>query len=200
MLFHKYWEKVLGSGVKIKALRVLCRFPGKRFTIRELAKVSGVTHTPLLRSLADWQGMNLIRLEKHGPANLLTLNTQSHIYPFLRDFFYFERKSQERLVQILKKSLPSVQMTVLFGSVYKREEEMNSDIDLLIVAKDKKKTGEDIFQLRGKTGKEFGNHLSAMIFTEKELKKEQNKPYMQELVKDYLLISGKDLLKGWKNV
>ncbi len=199
MLFHNYWEKVLGSRVKIKALRVLCRFPGKKFTIRELAKVSGVTHFPLLRALADWQGMNLIRLEKHGTANLLTLNLQSHLYPFLRRLFDFEEASKEQLVKKLKKFLPSVKMLVLFGSVHRREEEMNSDIDLLVVTEDKKRIHQAIFQAGSEFRKEFGNSLSAIIFTERELKKEKNKPYMKELIQDYSLIHGRDLLRGWKS-
>ena len=67
MLFHTYLEKILGTKVKIKLLRVMYKFPTKIFTGRELAgHIKGVSHTAVSKSLKDPIEMNLINIEYSG--------------------------------------------------------------------------------------------------------------------------------------
>jgi len=195
MLYHNYWEKVLGSQVKVKILRALLRYPAKKFTIRELAKFIGVSHTPVLRSLNDLQGMNLINLEKHGTANLLTFNAESHLHQVLADLFSFEQQTANHLITQLKSTLPPVKMAVLFGSVPKAAEKMDSDIDLLIIAEDKKKIEKELDEKQLSAIKEFGNLLSPLILTLSEFKKKKHAPFAKDLIKSYVLIKGEDLIK-----
>ena len=197
MILHYYWETVLGSKVKVKVLRTLCRFPTKRFTVRELAKQMGVSHTPVLKSLADLQGMNLITLEKHGTANLLTLNSKSHLYPLLKQLFSFEQETKANLEQRIKTILPPVEMAALFGSVQQGGEKMNSDIDLLIVSKNKKEVEESITNSRKTIIEEFGNLLSPLIFTVEEFKRKRNKPFAKDLIHHYKILKGQDLIQKW---
>ncbi len=198
MLFHNYWEKVLGSKVKLKVVRTLCRYPSKRFTIRELASYTKVSHTPVLKSLSDLQGMNLIRLEKHGTANLLTLNQKSYLYPLLSKLFSVESGTKEKMEQRISSLLPPVKMAALFGSIQQRRERLDSDIDLLLVAQDNKKMVQRLTgELRGTITEEFGSYLSPLIFTEEEFKRKKNTPFAKDLVKNYKVLQGKDLIKKW---
>jgi hypothetical protein len=45
MQFHDFVEMLFGSKVKVKVLRTLWKHGEKEFTIRELAKFLGVSHT-----------------------------------------------------------------------------------------------------------------------------------------------------------
>lgn len=197
MLIHHYWEKALGSKVKIKILRVLCRYPHKKFTVRELSRLIHTAHTPVLKSLPDLQEMNLIRLEKHGTANLLTFNTKSHLFSLLSSLFITENGTKQELKRLLATLLPRTKMIALFGSICTETETANSDIDLLIVANTKKKIEKDIDEMRKNITDKFGNLLSPKIFTEAEFKANKNKPFAKDLINGYEIISGKDLIKKW---
>ncbi len=197
MLLRHYWETVLGSKVKVKVLRTLCRYPGKRFTIRELAKLAGLVHSPVQRALADLEGMNLVHKEKHGTASLVMINRNSVIGPALEELFHCEQKTKELLEQEIRKLVRPVEMMALFGSIQKGTEQMNSDVDFLIVTNTKKAVQESIERHRHRFSERFGNLLSPVILTEKEFKQKSNKPYARELIQDYKIIAGKDLVKKW---
>src|SRR3989338_854394 len=195
MLIHNFWETVLGSKVKIKILRVLSTYPIKRFTVRELARLAQSSHTPVLKSLPDLQEMNLIRMEKHGTANLITLNPKSKLVLHLKNLFATETSFKDELKKKIAKIVPKSEMIVLFGSVARGNEKMNSDIDVLIISNNKKKIEYYINEARKKITEEFGNLISPMILTEKEFKAKQNQPFAKDLIKSYEIISGKDLIK-----
>lgn len=197
MLLHHYWEKALGSKVKVKILRVLCKYPSKRFTIRELARLIHCTHTPVLKSIPDLQEMNLIRLEKHGTANLLTFNTKSYLFSLLHSLFIAETSTKQELKKELATLLPETKMVALFGSICAGTETAHSDIDLLIVTNTKKKIKKEIDEMRKNMTDKFGNLLSPKIFTEAEFKANKNKPFAKDLINSYEIISGKDLIKKW---
>lgn len=195
MLYHQYIETVLGSQVKIKMLRALLRHPSKKFTIRELAKFIGVTHTPVLRSMKDLQGMNLINLEKHGTANLLALNTSSHLYPILNSLFSFEHETLKNLINKLRALLPPIETAVLFGSLQKGAEKIDSDIDLLIITENKKEVKQALDKNQARFIQEFGNILSPILLTLSEFKKKKSAAFAKEVIKDYTLIKGEDMIR-----
>lgn len=194
MQFHNYLEKTIGSKVKVKILRALFRHPSKKFTARELAASISATHTPVLRSLGDLQGMNLIRLEKHGTANVLELNTACHLHPILKDLFSFEQQTLEHAVNRLKTALPPVEMAALFGSLQTGTEQMDSDIDIIIVTEDKAKTENELDAKHPEIIKEFGNLISPIILNLHEFKRKKDTPFAKDLAKNYTLIKGKDLI------
>jgi len=144
MLFSKYIEILLGSKVKVKILRALFRFQTKIFTSRELAKQIKVSHTAVLKSLTDLQGMNIIKIETHGTSNLITLNKESHLSSPIGNLFNFELETLQNLKEEIRKILPKAKSVALFGSIALKKEKANSDIDLLIITKDKSEVIEII--------------------------------------------------------
>lgn len=199
MLYHNYLERVLGSRVKVMVLRALFRFPGKKFTVRELAAFVGASHTPILRLLSDLRGINIITTEKHGTAHLVSVNKDSYLYIPLQQLFLVEKKTKERLISTIRSFLPSVKMAILFGSIQGGNEDMDSDIDLLIVTEHKNRMKAVLDHNRHTIARIFGNIPSAVILTEKEFKHKANKPFAVDILKGYTLIKGKDLVhRYWK--
>lgn len=200
MLLHHYWEPVLGSQVKMKVLRVLCRYPSKSFTLRELAKLAFVVHSPVQRAVRDLEGMNLIGKEKHGTASLITINQKSVLYPHLKALFVAEEQTLPTLQQLIKKFIRPAKMVILFGSVQKGTEQMNSDVDLLIVTNNKKKLLKSLDSYRPLFSEQFGALLLPIILTEKEFISKRNKPFAKDLMQHYTLVQGEDLIKKrWKH-
>lgn len=80
---------------------------------------------------------------------------------------------------------------LLFGSVIRGEEEPLSDIDLLILTKDKDKAEVAIAKLQGKISNRFGNAVSPYILTESELAEKDNSQLIEEIHRKNMLVCGK---------
>ena len=193
MLVNNYLEILLGSKVKVKILRALFRFQTKTFTSRELAEQIQVSHTAVLKSLADLQGMNIIRIESHGKSNLITLNRESYLYDEIRKFFSYEYESLNHLIEELREILPKAKSIALFGSIPMKKEKLNSDIDILIISRNKSKINEAIAKKQEYVSKKFGNVISAHIMAEQEFKKNKNSSFVKDILSNHILIKGDKL-------
>ncbi len=193
MLFSNYLEILLGSKVKVRILRALFRFQSKKFTSRELAEQIQVSHTAVLKSLADLQGMNIIIIESHGKSNLITLNRESYLYDEIRKFLTFEYESLNHLIEELCEILPKAKSIALFGSISMKKEKLNSDIDVLIIGGDKSKINEAIAKNQEYISKKFGNVISAHIISEQEFKKKKNSSFIKDILTNHISIKGDKL-------
>lgn len=191
MLLHHYFELLLGSKAKIKILRVLCKYETKRFTSRELASVALLSHTAVLKALPDLQDMNVVLIEKHGTSHLLTLNQESYCYRFLTSLFQEEAATIEAVKKTIHRALPEADTIVLFGSVAAKKEEINSDIDILIITKNKEACAQHIAKEQVHWSKVFGNIIAASIMTKNEFEKKKRTPFVKDLLsKKYSIIRG----------
>lgn len=193
MLFNAYLEVLLGSKVKVKILRALFRFGAKAFTSRELAKYVKVSHTAVLKSVGDLQGMNIIKIESHGKSNLIALNKESCLHNELKRLFDFELETIQRLKEEIKRILPKAKSAALFGSIATKKEGLNSDIDVLIISHDKIKINEIIAKNQELFSKLFGNVISAHVMTEGEFKKKRGTPFIRGVLESHILIKGDEL-------
>lgn len=193
MLFNNYLETLLGSKVKVKILRALFRFPAKTFTSRELAINIKVSHTAVLKSLGDLQGMNIIKIESHGTSNLITLNKDSRLMPDLNRLFSSETGTLQHLKDELKKIAPQAKSIALFGSIAAKKEKLNSDIDVLIIANNKGKAADMIAKKQEEFSKKFGNALSAYIMTEGEFSRKRDMDLAKSILESHILVKGEEL-------
>ncbi len=191
MLFHNYLETLLGSKAKVKILRVLIRYGTKKFTSRELAVQMSLSHTAVLKALPELEEMDIVNKESHGTSNLITINQESYCYPFLKQLFEAEEKTIEELKHAIKHPLLETEIIILFGSIAEKKEEINSDIDLLVITKEKDLCEENIAKMQNLFSKKFGNVIAAQILTKKEFEKKKNKPFIKDLLsKKYILLKG----------
>jgi len=193
MLFNNYLETLLGSKVKVKILRALFRFQTKTFTSRELASNIKVSHTAVLKSLGDLQGMNIIKIESHGTSNLITLNKDSHLIADLNRLFNSETGTLQHLKDELRKILPQAKSIALFGSVAAKKEKLNSDIDVLIITNDKGKAAGMIAKKQEEFSKKFGNVISAYIMTKNEFNRKRNTDLVKSILENHIMIDGEEL-------
>ena len=193
MLFNNYLETLLGSKVKIKILRALLRFEAKTFTLRELANYINTSHTAVLKSISDLQGMNIIKIESHGTSNLISLNKNSYFYKQLKDFFEFESNTVQHLKEELNKTLPKAKSIAIFGSIAAKDERINSDIDVLVITNEKSRMNEVVAKHQEALSKKFGNLISAYIMTETEFKRKKNTDFVKSIISNNILVQGEKL-------
>lgn len=195
MLFHNYVETLLGSKVKIKVLRTLWRYKEKEFTIRELAKFLGVSHTGVKKALGDLDRANVIRIRTLGRSNAFKLNANSFGASVIEKVFDMEGSALSELRDMMRRRLesPLVVSAALFGSVVEGRETPRSDIDVLVVTDQKEKVEEMIVGLQKDVSERFGNSISAYYVSEGELKKKRNQSPVKQALENHVLICGKPL-------
>ncbi|MBI5377653.1 MAG: nucleotidyltransferase domain-containing protein [Thaumarchaeota archaeon] len=196
MLLHRYLEETLGSKVAIRLLRTMVRYRGMIFTIRRLAGETNVSPNEAALITHQLEKLGVIRIQPVGRAYQLQLNEESYILnKIIKPILDAEKNTISELVQILKKHLDNKKIisAVLFGSVSKGEEKIDSDTDLLIISDDfdnailsASKAGEEVFEV-------FHGKISQIIFSEKQFKSKKNNDLIRSIIANHILICGKEL-------
>jgi len=195
MLYHNYLEMLLGSRVKVKVLRTLCRHRGKEFTIRELAEFLNVSHMGVRKALNDLYKVNAIRIRVIGKSHTIALNAESYAGDLADKVFRTEEETLGELVKLLKKGLsdPAITSALIFGSVARGEEDPLSDIDLFILTKDKEKAEVAISELQREVSNRFGNAISPYILSQGQLADKDKSQILEEIRKKHIVVRGEPL-------
>lgn len=195
MLYQNYLEVLLGSRVKVKILRTLCRHRGKEFTIRELADFLNVSHTGVRKALSDLYKMNVVRIRVIGKSHAVTVNSESYAAGLVDKMFRIEGETLSELVKLIAEKLgdPTITSALIFGSVARGEEESLSDIDLFILTEDKEKAEGAVSELQREVSNRFGNAISPYILSEEDLADEDKLQILEEIRKKHIVVRGKPL-------
>lgn len=196
MLFHRYLEETIGNKPTLSMLRAMVRRRGMIFTVRRLAEEAKISTNECALTTQHLERLGIINIQPIGKAYHLTLNEKSYILnQIIRSVFDAEKKTIPQLIQTLKKYLTSKKITsaVLFGSVSKGEEQIDSDVDLLIISNDLDGAIDAISKASSEVFEVFHGKISHIIFTEKQLKSKKNSDLIRSILSNHILICGKEL-------
>lgn len=195
MIYHNYLEMLLGSKVKVKILRTLCRYRGKEFTIRELAEFLNVSHMGVRKALDDLYKMNAIRIRVIGRSHAIAINAESYVAHLVGKVFKMEEETLGELVKLLKKRLcdPAIISALIFGSITRGEEDPLSDVDLFILTKNKERAEVAVSELQREVSLRFGNAISPYILSEGELADRDKSRILEEIQKKHIVVCGNPL-------
>ena len=196
MQFHDYLEQVLGNRVAIGLLRAMIRYHGKIFTIRGLAKTANVSVNGTALTIHDFEKLGIIRVQPIGRAHQLSFNKKNYILnKIIEPIFKAEEKTLEELLKILKKNLDKkiIISAALFGSVVKREEKKDSDIDVLIISNDFDAASEIVSTAIVEVTEMFQTELAPIIFSQKEFVSKKNSDLVRSIIANHIMICGKNL-------
>ncbi|MQY58386.1 MAG: hypothetical protein GH144_02080 [Clostridia bacterium] len=203
MRIHQPLNKILNNETKVKVLRFLysndIEWSGRRIA-REI-QISPATCHKALQGLYS-EGILLLR--NVGRTHLYQFNHDNYV---AKELLHPLFKKEERLLKVISRLLRDefsekvkerVVSIALFGSVEKREDRPESDIDLLVLvsrAKDKDKIEKDLDNLNEKTVRLFGKIVSPYIESVSGFRRKykQGLPVVKEIVQSHKLISGKSL-------
>jgi len=195
MQFHDLVEMLLGSKVKVKVLRTLERYREKEFTIRELAKFLGVSHTGIRKVVDELEKTNALRVRTVGRSCAFRLNMNSYAANIVGRTFEMESRALSELKDAIREKLKSrfVTSAALYGSVVEGKETSRSDIDLLIITNQREKVEEIVAELQNDVTERFGNSISAYYISEEDLRKKRKEPPIKQALQNHMLICGKPL-------
>ena len=137
MRFHETLEDILGSKIKIRILRLFYRTKGS-YTGRDIAKLIASSPEAARRALNDLVSNGLLKLDYVGTSHSYYLNEDHMLVDkVVNKAFFAEQNAIREIVRIFKEQLgDEFQEAVVFGSVAKKKERPDSDVDMLVVVRD----------------------------------------------------------------
>lgn len=190
MKFHISLLDVLNSKTRVKIIKFLLTHEAS-MSEREIASILKVSHMSINRTMRELADVNFVDFVTVGKAHLWKVNRKSYAFKVL--FILIEGVSDikepiEDLKNLLTKNIPKAlaKRVVLYGSVAKAMEKVDSDIDIFILVKnkqDKEKIEPSIEKTSNLCFEIYGNRLAPYILTEKELHLKKDLKIISEIDK-----------------
>lgn len=195
MKFHISLLDILNSKTKVKIIRFLLTHEAS-MSEREIASILKVSHMSVNRTMRELADLNFVDFITVGNAHLWKVNRKSYAFRMLS--ILIEGLSDiknpiEDLKNMLIKNIPKplAKRVVLYGSVAKAMEKVDSDIDIFILVsnkKDKEKIEPAIEKTSNLCFEIYGNRLAPYILTEKELHSKKDLKIISEIDKGIQII------------
>ena len=179
MKFQHGLDDLFGNPIRIRALRVLTRFPERGFTGRELARICDASPSQTNAALESLRDSGVVFREIVGRSHVWQLAQEHVLRDVLVNVFRAEADSSKMLkreIEILLRALP-IQRAFLFGSVAQGEGRPTSDVDLFVEVKsrtEKEAVESALSAASARFALRFGNPLSGLVLDQAQLRHPSN--------------------------
>ncbi|MCF8241912.1 MAG: nucleotidyltransferase domain-containing protein [Melioribacteraceae bacterium] len=196
MIINKVLDQVFSRRTSIIVLRALKNY-SSGISGREVARISGMAPKNSINTLTHLEDLGLVNRIRGGREHLFSLNRknyliQNSILPLLQSEDDFEQSLKKEIKSVLKGKVVS---SIIFGSVVRKEETEESDLDLCLIydtSKNLKKLEEIINNLSTKVYQKYGVSLSPLYISKKDFiaKARKGQSPVKQIIKEGELIVG----------
>jgi predicted nucleotidyltransferase len=177
MRYHQPLDDILGNRVQVKILRILVRSRAS-YTGRELARMIGYSQNQTSLALKELERHGLVVWQSAGRSHLYSIDSDNIVVnELLENAFRLEDDLLARVADVYKKELgKDLVSVILFGSIAKKEERPNSDIDLVLVFRDGtnlKAVEDHVAEASARVASEFGNQANPISVNNSEYEKKK---------------------------
>jgi predicted nucleotidyltransferase len=201
MVVNKVLDEIFSRWSNVAVLRALNKY-AVGISGREVARVAGITVKNCFIALNDLEDIGIVTRIRGGRDHLFSLNREHFlvkqgIIPLLQVESEFAGVIFKEIRKKLKSKCNSV---YLFGSVARKEEVAESDMDLCIIydiTNNKKQLEETVFALQSLIHKKYFVNVAPFYITVNDfIKRAKNdKPPVSEIIKEGKLIFGNPIEK-----
>ena len=202
MILHNIFNEIFSNPSNIAVLREIAKVQ-TGLSGREIAKMVGISPPTCLSILTQLENLSLVKRQRGGRDHLFTLNREHIIVKeVILNLLSFENNLLNILMKDLKKNFGKYCTSILlFGSVARKEETVESDLDICFLInsiKSKELLRGLIAQKHSYYKVKYGVNISPFFLTEKEFisRAKHNKPPVHDIIKESILIYG----KSWEAV
>lgn len=188
MRLHDPLDGMMDSKSKIRILRLLFRYPEREFTEREIAEMIAMSPNTVNLALRDLRKTNVFAYKRLGRTHSYKCNKGSVHFAVLSPLFDREREIWDSLAATLKDGLSGVVTCIIYGSFAEGREEFDSDLDLLVVTKDKPSAEKELEKLADLLRDRYSTAISPVILSPEELEKKKEMPYIRKALSDGIVI------------
>lgn len=192
-------ENIFGSKGRIRVLKKLSRHRNWWFNLSELSKDMGVNRGALSKILSRLEKESLISVNIKGKIRLFQLNEENI---FVNKVIIPAFAMEERLLSDIKKRISApfpekdALSIILYGSYARGTERVESDIDIMVIAKSKsEKKCSDIAEKLSSNFLGKGLLLRIDVIGKNEFRKLylEKEPSIMSIAKTGIAIRGKDI-------
>jgi predicted nucleotidyltransferase len=168
-----------------KVLNLFFGEPYKEYHLRGVAKECKVSPMTAKTQLDKMIKEKLVEKSRKANLSLFRANTKNRVFQLLKTTHSLEKINKNRLIEWLEKELKPSSI-VLFGSTARGEDSKESDIDLLIISKNKKQLELANFE------KKFKREINYTIYNLSEWKQKavEDKPFYQRILVEGIPLKG----------
>lgn len=186
---------ILGSKNKIKLIRFLIKHQNWEFNITELSKDLMINKGNISKLIKELGKNDIITINNKGKILLLKLNKNNRfvknaLIPLFKKEESFFNGYLNKIVKVLKhKNIISI---ILYGSIARGEAKLDSDIDILVISKNKDENIKEKIK-----NIEDNIIINIDIMTLKEFKKAYNEkePLIKNILNNNKVLYGKKVLE-----
>src|SRR5260370_12801605 len=159
--------------VRRRLLALTVGAPDRWWYLSELAGALGTTPSSLQRELDSLTAAAILVMRREGRRTYYRANEKNAIFDELRGIV---RKTMS-IPQEIRASLAPIErklaLALLYGSVARREERADSDVDLLVVADEL--TLEELYRRLAPVEKKLGRKVNPTLYTRDEFRRKRGK-------------------------
>lgn len=174
---------------KRSVLETLFKYPEREFTMNELSKISNTSYATTWRFLQKAEKAGVVTCKKIGNSNSCKLNKNSPLIGEIKKLLEIKPSPHLAVIgELLKrvKRIRGIEKVILFGSVAKGEEKLSSDVDILLLVKEKTgKLEREVTDIADSVIRDSKIVIVPLILSFKELN--ENKQFRSELERGKVL-------------
>ncbi len=187
-------EMAVTSPLRYRIAKLLIDQPEKEFTGREIARLLRVSHSGVQKAIRPLVEAGLAYEKRIGKSNVYWANKDSYLFKTFHRWFSAEDRIQQEVIETLQSKLEDIVVSAtVFGSFAKGSAGPSSDLDLLIVARDRAEAEKRLASLAVVFARRYGIRISPKVVSESELKRKASLPYVKAAMTEGVLIAGKPL-------
>lgn len=171
----RWLEAAFGSESRIRILRLLADEPWRLRSEREIASAIAMSPNAVNQAIRSLREAGLLTVDTVGNAHAVRLVASEPLLGVLRSVFQTERELLEGLVDIIKEALPGGAACYLYGSSFRGTPHGKSDVDLLVVAKDRETASEVAYAIEIAVHRSLPADLHVIAIGAKEAKQRLRK-------------------------
>lgn len=188
MKFQEPLDDILSSRIKVRILRLFSRTRGS-YSGREVARLIGYSHNPTIQALKELEAQGLLNRRSIGASHEYTLNEEHLLVSdVLLDAFQTERNALLEIARIFQEQMgKDFEEAVIFGSVARGDERLDSDVDILIIISDRADTGaleDKVSKATSLAMAATGNPVSPVMVSRSEYDRKKKSKIRQGMWRD----------------
>jgi predicted nucleotidyltransferase/biotin operon repressor len=143
-------EEAFGSEARVRILRLLVSQPDRIRSEREIASAIGMSSNAVNKAVRSLRDSGFLAVERVGNSHAVRLANESAIVEALRGVFQAEDHVWQETRAIIRENLPRDVACYLFGSTARHSAHAESDVDLLIVGRNRKSANDVAYEIQRK--------------------------------------------------
>ncbi len=181
---------------KITQLKVLHHFlenPYESFYLREIARLLNMSPMTVKRTLDLVVNQRFLTKKKVKNQILYRANMDSAAFKHFKIAYNLAWLEERRAVKIIRTTMKNVRAILLFGSYAKGENDAKSDVDLLVVSRDRQTPDlAERLEHRGRDWLDIGREVNLLNFsiTEWSRQAKENRALYLDVITEGIVLYG----------